>query len=106
MAQLKEQSVTIFNYVKEHDGEDFTCKDIAKDIFGDEGAWRKVSGTVLSFQRRKDAEGNETPVMYREKAQIQDEDGKYKDVTFIRLTDYGKEATVESLNAEDAKKNA
>ena len=51
---LKENSKIVFNFVKAHDGEDFTAQDIA-DATG--LSVRAVNGIVTSaFQRHKDAE--------------------------------------------------
>lgn len=87
---LKENSKIVFNFVKAHDGEDFTAQDIA-DATG--LSVRAVNGIVTSaFQRYKDAEKNEVPLMVRVPAEIEDpETGLHKAIKFIQLTDAGRE---------------
>lgn len=76
---LKENAKTVFNYVKEHNGEDFTAADIAAAT-GLEV--RSVNGIVTSAFQRKG-------LMERVPAEVQLEDGSHKPVKFIRLTDAG-----------------
>lgn len=87
---LKENSRTVFDFVKAHDGEDFTAQDIA-DATG--LSVRAVNGIVTSaFQRHKDKDKNEVPLMVRVPAEIEDaETGLHKAVKFIQLTDAGRE---------------
>ena len=87
---LKDNSKLVFNFVKQHDGEDFTAQDIA-DATG--LSVRSVNGIVTSaFQRHKDADKNEVPLMVRVPAEIEDpETGLHKPVKFIQLTDEGRE---------------
>ena len=94
---LKENSKIVYNFVKAHDGEDFTAQDIA-DATG--LSVRSVNGIVTSaFQRHKDKDKNEVPLMVRVPAEIQDpETGLHKAIKFIQLTDAGREL---DLNAED-----
>jgi len=86
---LKENSKIVFNFVKTHDGENFTAQDIA-DATG--LSVRAVNGIVTSaFQRHKDAEKNEVPLMVRVPAEIEDEEtGLHKAIKFIQLTDAGR----------------
>jgi hypothetical protein len=86
---LKENSKIVFNFVKTHDGEDFTAQDIA-DATG--LSVRTVNGIVTSaFQRHKDKDKNEVPLMVRVPAEIQDpETGLHKAIKFIKLTDEGR----------------
>ena len=86
---LKENSKIVFNFVKTHDGEDFTAQDIA-DATG--LSVRTVNGIVTSaFQRHKDKDKNEIPLMVRVPAEIQDpETGLHKAIKFIKLTDEGR----------------
>ena len=83
---LKDNSKLVFNFVKQHDGEDFTAQDIA-DATG--LGVRQVNGIITSaFQRDK----NEIPLMQRVVAEIVDpETGLHKPVKFIQLTDEGRE---------------
>lgn len=87
---LKENSRLVFNFVKAHDGEDFTAQDIA-DAVG--LSVKSVNGIVTSaFQRYKDADKNEIPLMVRVPAEIEDpETGLHKAIKFIQLTDAGRE---------------
>lgn len=87
---LKENSRKVFDFVKAHDHEDFTAQDIA-DATGLNV--RTVNGIVTSaFQRHKDADKNEVPLMVRNPAEIEDpETGFHKPIKFIQLTDAGRE---------------
>jgi DNA-binding MarR family transcriptional regulator len=76
---LKPNSLTVFNYVKEHDGEDFTAADIAAAT----GLEKKsVDGIVTSAFQKKG-------LMVRIPAEVELEDGTHKPVKLIRLTDEG-----------------
>lgn len=60
---MTENSKKVYAFVKEHDGEDFTAQDIA-DATG--LSVKSVNGIVTSaFQRYKDADKNEIPLMVR-----------------------------------------
>lgn len=87
---LKDNSKLVFNFVKQHDGEDFTAQDIADAI---NLGVRQVNGIITSaFQRHKDKDKNEIPLMQRVVAEIVDpETGLHKPVKFIQLTDEGRE---------------
>ena len=87
---LKDNSRLVYNFMVEHDGEDFTAQDIA-DATG--LSVRSVNGIVTSaFQRHKDADKNEVPLMVRVPAEIEDpESGLHKAIKFIQLTDAGRE---------------
>lgn len=87
---MTENSKKVYAFVKEHDGEDFTAQDIA-DATG--LSVKSVNGIVTSaFQRYKDADKNEIPLMVRVPAQIEDpETGLHKAIKFIQLTDAGRE---------------
>ena len=77
---LKENSKIVFNYVKEHDGENFVAADIAEATGLDV---KVVNGIVTSAFQRKG-------LMERVPAEIEvtDAEGKvsHKAVKFIRLT--------------------
>lgn len=77
---LKENSKIVYNWVKEHDGEDFTAADIAAAT-GLEV--KQVNGIVTSAFQRKG-------FMVREEVAITG--GKVK---YIRLTDEGRELDVD-----------
>lgn len=87
---LKENSRKVFDYVKEHDEEDFTAQDIANAV---DLSVRSVNGIITSaFQRHKDADKNEVPLMVRVPAEIEDpETGLHKAIKLIQLTDAGRE---------------
>ena len=77
---LKENSRIVYNYVKEHDGEDFTAADIAEATGLDV---KVVNGCVTSAFQKKG-------YMERIPAEIELEDGSHKQVKFIRFTTAGK----------------
>ena len=81
---LKENSLKVLNYVKEHDGENMTAADIAE---GTGLEIRSVNGIVTSAFQKKG-------LMQRTPAEIEvtDEEGKvsHKTVKFISLTAEGK----------------
>jgi DNA-binding MarR family transcriptional regulator len=73
---LKPNSLTVLNYVKDHDGEDFTAADIAAAT-GLEV--KQVNGIITSAFQKKG-------LMVREEVAVTG--GKVK---YIRLTDEGRE---------------
>lgn len=89
---LKENSRKIYDYVKENDGADFTAADIAEAL----GLpVKSVNGSITAaFQRHTevgpDGEKVTVPLMVREEAEVEAEDGTHAKVKFIRLTDAGK----------------
>ena len=80
MAALKPNSLAVFNFVRDNDGDDFTAADIA-EATGLEV--KSVNGIVTSAFQRKGW-------MERIPAEIELEDGSHKAVKFIRLTDSGR----------------
>lgn len=86
---LKENSRLVFDFVKEHDGQDFTAADIAAETGL---SIQSVNGIITSaFCRHKDKDKNPVPLMVRVPAEIEDpETGFHKGVKFIQLTDEGK----------------
>lgn len=87
---LKPNSKLVYDYVKAHDGENFTASDIANATGL---STKQVNGSVTSAFQKKG-------LMERVPAEIENEDGTHKSVKFIRLTDQGREFDPE---AEDAK---
>ena len=86
---MTENSKLVYNFVKTHDGQDFTAQDIAQAT----GLGiRSVNGIITaSFQRYKDENKNEIPLMVRVPAEIEDpETGLHKTVKFIQFTDAGR----------------
>ena len=103
MAKMKVNSYNVFNYVKEHEEEKITAKDIAAALELDT---KQVNGIVTAaFVRHRgdevDEEGKKiiVPLMERVEGEIEMEmeDGKIKHETvkFIRLTDAGREFEAE-----------
>ena len=76
---MKENSKKVFNYLKEHNGEDLTAADVA-DALGLEK--RVVDGIFTSAIQRKKL-GVRTP------AEIELEDGSHKAIKLLSLTEAG-----------------
>ena len=104
MAKMNPNAVAIYNYVKAHEDDNITAKDIAEAL---EIGVKSVNGTVTAaFVRHRsdelDADGKKiiVPLMERVEGEleIESEDGKIKHeaVKFIRLTDAGREFDVEA----------
>lgn len=99
--KMKENNVKVFNYVKAHEAEDITAKDIAAALELDP---RSVNGIITAaFQRHREGEGDEkviVPLMERVEGEIEyeQEDGKVKHETvkFIKLTEAGRAFEVEA----------
>ena len=96
--KLKENSLMVFNYVKEHEAENITADDIAEAL---DLTSRQVNGIItMAFQRHKeevDGEKVEIPLMERVPGEvIKDEAGKPKVPKYIHLTEAGKEIEVEA----------
>lgn len=95
MAKMKENSYNVFNFVKEHEDENITAKDIAAGLGLDP---KQVNGIITAaFQRHREEIGDEkviVPLMERVEGEleIETEDGKVKheNVKFIKLTDAGR----------------
>ena len=87
---LKENSRIVFDYVKAHDGENFTAQDIA-DATG--LGVKSVNGIVTSAFQRKG-------LMERIPAEVELPDGTHKTVKFIRLTDAGLAFDPDATDAE------
>ena len=49
----------------------------------------------MAFQRHKDEEKNEVPLMERVVAEVEEADGTHSKVKLIKLTDEGRNITVE-----------
>lgn len=90
MAELKPNSKLVLDYVKAHDGEDFTAADIAAAT-GLEV--KSVNGIVTSAFQKKG-------LMERVPAEIELSDGSHKAVKFIRLTDDGRAFDPTATDAE------
>lgn len=86
---MKENTRKVFDWVKAHDGEDFTAKDIAAAT-GVE--IKSVNGIITSAFQKKG-------LMERVEATIETEDGKDK-VKFVKLTDAGRELDPDAEDEE------
>lgn len=84
MAKFSENSITVYDYVKDHDNEDLTAQDIAD---GTGLSVKSVNGIVTSAFQRKG-------LMERIPAEIELEDGTHKPVKIIKLTAEGKKIDV------------
>ncbi len=78
MAAMKEKTRKIFDYLREHNGEDLTAADVAEALGFEK---RSVDGSFTSFQKKGWG--------IREEAEIQTDDGKHAKVKFLRMTDAG-----------------
>ena len=95
MVKIKEKSFNVFQFVKEHEDENITAKDIAAALGLNS---RQVNGIITAaFQRHREEIGEEkviVPLMERVEGEleIETEDGKVKHetVNFIKLTDAGR----------------
>ena len=87
--KLKENSKLVYEFVKAHEDENITANDIAEATGLSS---KQVNGIVtMAFQRHKDENKNEVPLMVRVPAEIEDpETGLHKAVKFIQLTDAGR----------------
>ena len=101
MAKMKENSILVFDYVKAHEDENITAKDIAAALGLDP---RQVNGIITAaFQRHREEHNDEkivVPLMERVEGEleIETEDGKVKHETvkFIKLTDAGRQFVPEA----------
>lgn len=91
--KLKENSKIVYDFVKAHEAENITANDIAEATGLTS---RQVNGIItMAFQRHKDEDKNEVPLMERVPAEIELDDGSHKAIKLIRLTEAGKAITVE-----------
>ena len=91
--KLKENSKIVYEYVKAHEAENITANDIAEATGLSP---RQVNGIItMAFQRHKDEDKNEVPLMQRIPAEIELEDGSHKAIKLIQLTEEGRNITIE-----------
>ena len=84
---MKANSITVFNFIKDNDGKNFTAADIAEAT----GLSAKsVNGIITKGLQYKDDDGNVVPLAERVPAELELADGTHKAVKFIRLTEAGK----------------
>lgn len=77
---MKENSLRILNYLKEHNGEQMTSGDVAEALGLEK---RQVDGSFTSFQKK--GWGVRTP------AEVELADGTHKAIKLLSLTDAGME---------------
>ena len=82
MAAMKPNTLAIFNYLKEHDGEEITAAQIAEDLNLDV----KVVNGCVTRGLAIESKG----LAVRIPGEIELEDGSHKGVKFIQLTEKGK----------------
>ena len=91
--KLKENSKIVYEFVKAHEDENITANDIA-DATGLTS--RQVNGIItMAFQRHKDEDKNEVPLMERVVAEVEEADGTHSKVKLIKLTAEGRDIEVE-----------
>lgn len=91
--KLKENSKLVYDYVKAHEDENITAQDIAEATGLNS---RQVNGIItMAFQRHKDEDKNEVPLMERVVAEVEEADGSHSKVKLIKLTPEGRAITVE-----------
>lgn len=81
MAQMKPDTLAVWNFINDNDGSDFTAQDIADAL---DLEIKKVNGIITSGFQKKG-------LTIREEGEIELADGSHKKVKFIRLTDAGRE---------------
>lgn len=95
MAKFKENTLVVFNYIKDHQSENITAKDIARALDLDP---RQVNGIITgAFSRHTKAVGDEKvkdPLAERVEGEleIEQKDGsiKHESVKFVKLTESGR----------------
>lgn len=92
--KLKENSRLVYDYVLEHEAENITANDIAEATGLTS---RQVNGIItMAFQRHKDEEKNEVPLMERVPGEATtDEKGKAIVPKYIHLTEEGRNIEIE-----------
>lgn len=94
---MKENTKIVFNYLKEHEAENITAPDIA----GATGLpIKSVNGIITAALCRA---GKDYAVRVPGEIEVTDENGNtvHKAIKFVKLTDKGRESTVESIEAEE-----
>ena len=99
---MKENAKTVFTYLKEHDGEDVIASDIAEAT----GLpIKSVNGVITSALVGTGKNKANKSYVERIPGEIEktDENGNvtHKAVKFVKLTDKGRESTIESIEAEE-----
>lgn len=81
MAEMKPNTLAVWNFINDNDGSDFTAADIAEALSLEV---KQVNGIITSAFQKKG-------LTIREEGEIEMADGSHKKVKFIRLTEAGKE---------------
>lgn len=76
---MKEASKTVFNFLKDCDGDNVTLHDIATSL---NISSKSVNGCLVGMQKKN--------LIVREETTIMNDDGKEVVVKYIRLTDEGR----------------
>lgn len=91
--KLKENSRIVYEYVLAHEDDNITANDIAEATGLTS---RQVNGIItMAFQRHKDEDKNEVPLMERVVAEVEEADGTHSKVKLIKLTDAGRNIEIE-----------
>lgn len=92
--KLKENSLLVYDFVKEHENENITADDIAEATGLTS---RQVNGIItMAFCRHKNEDKVEEPLMERVPGEVVvDSAGKPKVPKYIKLTEVGRNITVE-----------
>lgn len=77
---MKESTKKLFQFLKDHDGQDFTAADIAEELGIDV---KSVNGSFTAGLQKKG-------YGMREEVEIATEDGSTKKIKLLRLTDEGR----------------
>lgn len=92
--KLKENSMMVYNFVKEHENDNITADDIAEAL---DLTSRQVNGIItMAFCRHKNEDKVEEPLMERVPGEVVvDSAGKPKVPKYIKLTEIGRTIEVE-----------
>ena len=91
--KMKPNVKAIYDYILAHESENITAKDIAEATGLNS---RQVNGIItMAFQRHKDEDKNEVPLMERIPAEVEEADGTHSKIKLIRLTDAGRDIEIE-----------
>ena len=99
---MKADSKTVFNYIKENEADNITASDIAEATGLD---IKKVNGIITAalVGTGKNKANKDYVERVAGELEITDDEGNvtHKPVKFIKLTEKGKNSTVESIEAEE-----
>jgi hypothetical protein len=99
---MKDNTKTVFTYIKEHEAENITASDIEK---GTGIPVKSVNGIITSALigtgKNKENKNYVERVLGTEEYTDEEGQARIKEVKFIKLTDKGRESTIESIEAEE-----